>query len=167
MSVREGLTFETEIKSDTAPLNGLVEAMMAAVARKGRGKPGSSQTIHCLRDATRGGLAAVLNELADSSKVGIEFDERKVPIRPEVNAACEMLGLDPLYIANEGKWWQSCRKRCAEKVLAAMRGHEYGKDAAIIGRVVSEHPGLVTAKTAIGGMRVVDVPAGELLPRIC
>ena len=155
MSVREGLTFQTEIQSDTAPLNGLVEAMIAA------------GTIHCLRDATRGGLAAVLNELSVASKVGIEFDERKVPIRPEVNAACEMLGLDPLYIANEGKLVAIVPEEMAEKVLAAMRGHEYGKDAAIIGRAVSEHPGLVTAKTAIGGMRVVDLPAGELLPRIC
>jgi hydrogenase expression/formation protein HypE len=155
MSVREGLTFETEIKSDTAPLNGLVEAMMAA------GK------IHSLRDVTRGGLAAVLNELAGSSRVGIEFDERKVPIRPEVNAACEMLGLDPLYIANEGKLVAILPETAAEKVLAAMRGHEYGKDATIIGLVVEEHPGLVTAKTSIGGMRVVDVPTGELLPRIC
>jgi len=155
MSVREGLTFETEIKSDTAPLNGLVEAMMEA------------GQIHCLRDATRGGLAAVLNELAGSSRVGIEFDERKVPIRPEVNAACEMLGLDPLYIANEGKLVAILPETAAEVVLSAMRQHEYGKEAAIIGRVVAEHPGLVTAKTAIGGIRVVDVPAGELLPRIC
>ena len=155
MSVREGLTFQTEIQSDTAPLNGLVEAMVAA------GK------IHCLRDATRGGLAAVLNELAGSSKVGIEFDERKVPLRPEVNAACEMLGLDPLYVANEGKLVALVPGEAAEQVLAAMHQHEYGKDAAIIGRVVTQHPGLVTAKTSIGGMRVVDVPAGELLPRIC
>ena len=157
MSVREGLTFETEIQSDTAPLNGLVEAMQSRPGRE----------IHCLRDATRGGLAAVLNELADSSKVGIEFDERKVPVRPEVNAACEMLGLDPLHVANEGKLVAIVPEEIAEAVLAAMRAHEYGKEAAIIGRVVAEHPGLVTAKTSIGGMRVVDVPAGELLPRIC
>lgn len=155
MSVREGLAFQTEIKSDTAPLNGLVEALIAA------------GTVHCLRDATRGGLAAVLNELAAASKAGIEFDERKVPVRPEVNAACEMLGLDPLYIANEGKLVAILPEEAAEKVLAAMRAHEYGHDAAIIGRVVAEHPGLVTAKTAIGGNRIVDVPAGELLPRIC
>lgn len=171
MSVREGLTFETEIRSDTAPLYGLVEAMIEA------GKGGDTPSgfdghaplrgIHCLRDATRGGLAAVLNELADSSKVGIEFDERKVPIRPEVNAACEMLGLDPFYIANEGKLVAIVPQETAENVLAAMCAHEYGKNAAIIGRVVGEHPGLVTAKTSIGGMRVVDVPAGELLPRIC
>jgi hydrogenase expression/formation protein HypE len=155
MSVREGLTFETQIQSDTAPLNRLVEAMIAA----GR--------IHCLRDATRGGLAAVLNELADTSRVGIEFDERKVPIRPEVNAACEMLGLDPLYIANEGKLVAILPADAADKVLLAMRSNEYGKDAAIIGRVLSQHPGLVTARTSIGGLRVVDLPAGELLPRIC
>jgi len=155
MSVREGLTFETEIRSDTAPLFSLVEKMVAA------GK------IHCLRDATRGGLAAVLNELAGSSNVGIEFDELKVPIRPEVNAACEMLGLDPFYIANEGKLVAILPEVDANSVLSVMCESEYGRNAAIIGRVVSDHPGLVTAKTSIGGMRVVDVPAGELLPRIC
>jgi hydrogenase expression/formation protein HypE len=168
MSVREGLTFGTQIQSDTAPLNDLVEVMMEA-SRGGRRPPieGSLPTIHCLRDATRGGLAAVLNELAASSRVGIEFDELKVPIRPEVNAACEMLGLDPLYIANEGKLVAILPEELAENVLAAMHTHEYGKDAAIIGHVVSDHPALVTARTAIGGRRVVDVPAGELLPRIC
>ncbi len=176
MSVREGLAFETEIKSDTAPLNGLVEAMIEA-SRSGHGSPSHKSkkqgglshppAIHCLRDATRGGLAAVLNELAIASKVGIVFDERKVPIRPEVNAACEMLGLDPLYIANEGKLVAILPEEDAEKTLSAMHGHEYGKEAVIIGRVVAEHPGLVTAKTAIGGERIVDIPAGELLPRIC
>ena len=155
MSVRAGLTFETEIRSDTAPLNGLVEAMVAA------GK------VHCLRDATRGGLAAVLNELASASQVGIEFDERKVPLRPEVDAACEMLGFDPFYVANEGKLVAILPPRAAGEVLAAMHRHEYGKEAAIIGKVVAAHPGLVTARTAIGGMRVVDLPTGELLPRIC
>jgi hydrogenase expression/formation protein HypE len=109
----------------------------------------------------------VLNELAGSSKVGIEFDETKVPLRPEVNAACEMLGLDPFYVANEGKLVAIVASELAEPVLAAMRAHEYGKDAAIIGKVVAEHPRMVTARTTIGGMRVVDVPAGELLPRIC
>jgi hydrogenase expression/formation protein HypE len=155
MSVREGLEFGTQIQSDTAPLNGLVEAMITA------------GQIHCLRDATRGGLAAVLNELSLASNVGIEFDERKVPIRPEVNAACEMLGLDPLYIANEGKLVAIVSEDVAEAILSAMRQNKYGKDATIIGRVVSEHPGMVTAKTTIGGMRVVDLPVGELLPRIC
>jgi hydrogenase expression/formation protein HypE len=165
MSVREGLTFQTGIQSDTAPLYGLVEAMLqtSEVSKTSE----VSQRIHCLRDATRGGLSAVLNELAASSKVGIEFDERKVPLRPEVNAACEMLGLDPFYVANEGKLVAIVPGELAEPVLAAMRAHQYGKDAAIIGKVVAEHPGLVTARTSIGGMRVVDVPAGELLPRIC
>ena len=159
MSVREGLTFETQIKSDTAPLNGLVKAMVAA--------GGETNSIHCLRDATRGGLAAVLNELAESSLVGVEFDERKVPLRPEVNAACEMLGFDPFYVANEGKLVAFVSYESADAVLEAIQAHEFGRDAAIIGKVVEEHPGLVTAKTSIGGMRVVDLPAGELLPRIC
>ena len=177
MSVREGLTFQTEIRSDCAPLYGLVVAMMAVIPMGGHPLSGTSaglggrrpplQPIHCLRDATRGGLSAVLNDLAGASKVGIEFDERKVPLRPEVNAACEMLGLDPFYVANEGKLVAIVAGDLAVQVLAAMRAHEYGKDAAIIGKVVAEHPGLVTAKTSIGGMRVVDVPAGELLPRIC
>ena len=175
MSVREGLTFQTEIQSDTAPLYGLVEAMMAITGGQHpqgellpQGERRSPlQSIHCLRDATRGGLAAVLNELAGSSRVGIEFDERAVPLRPEVKAACEMLGLDPFHVANEGKLVAIVAGELAEPVLAAMRAHEYGKDTAIIGKVVAEHPGLVTAKTSIGGMRVVDVPAGELLPRIC
>ena len=162
MSVREGLQFETEIRSDTAPLNGLVEAMIEA-GRGGRRPP----ALHCLRDVTRGGLAAVLNELAESSKAGIQFDEQAVPILPPVQAACEMLGLDPLYIANEGKLVAILPEGISEAVLQAMRGHECGQNAAIIGRVVAEHPGLVTARTSIGGMRVVDLPAGELLPRIC
>jgi len=156
LSVREGLQFETEIRSDTAPLNGLVEAML-----------GATHAVHCLRDATRGGLSAVLNELSGASKVGIEFDERSVPIRPEVNAACEMLGLDPLYIANEGKLVAIVAADKAQAILEAMKAHPLGRDAALIGRVVETHPGLVTAKTSIGGMRVVDLPAGELLPRIC
>ena len=156
MSVREGLGFESQIQSDTAPLNGLVAEMLAAT-------PG----IHCLRDATRGGLSAVLNELASASQVGIEFEERAVPVHPAVNAACEMLGLDPFYIANEGKLVAIVPEAQAEKVLAAMKANQFGKEAALIGRVVAEHPGLVVAKTAIGGSRVVDLPAGELLPRIC
>lgn len=156
MSVREGLRFDSAIESDTAPLHGLVKAMLAA-----------APNIHCLRDATRGGLSAVLNELAAASKVGIEFEESKVPVRAEVSSACEMLGLDPFYIANEGKLVAFVPEKDAEKVLDAMRNHEYGKEAAIIGRVVDEHKGLVVAKTSIGGSRVVDLPAGELLPRIC
>jgi len=156
MSVREGLEFETQIESDTAPLNGLVQAMLDV-----------TPDIHCLRDATRGGLAAVLNELAMASDVGIEFGERQVPVRPEVVAACEMLGLDPLYIANEGKLVAIVPESSAEAVLAAMHAHPLGRAAAHVGRVVAEHPRLVVARTPIGGSRVVDLPAGELLPRIC
>lgn len=156
MSVREGLQFDSAIESDTAPLHGLVKAMLAA-----------SVNLHCLRDATRGGLSAVLNELADASGVGIEFEETKVPVRAEVSAACEMLGLDPFYIANEGKLVAFVPEEDAGKVLSVMQNHEFGSNAAIIGRVVEQHPGLVVAKTAIGGSRVVDLPAGELLPRIC
>lgn len=156
MSVREGLEFETQIKSDTAPLNSLVEDMLSI-----------TKDIHCLRDATRGGLAAALNELAGSSKVGIGFQEDAVPVRPAVQAACEMLGLDPLYIANEGKLVAIVPEDVVDDILTAMRSHPLGRDACKIGEIVSDHPGLVVAKTRIGGTRVVDLPAGELLPRIC
>ncbi|HEU0293039.1 MAG TPA: hydrogenase expression/formation protein HypE [Anaerolineales bacterium] len=156
LSVREGLQFETEICSDSAPLNSLVDAMLDV-----------TRDIHCLRDATRGGLSAVLNELASASKMGIEFEEKKVPVGPEVNAACEMLGLDPFYIANEGKLVAIIPAQQADAVLEAMHSHPFGKDAVRIGYVVASHPGLVVAKTSIGGSRVVDLPAGELLPRIC
>jgi len=156
MSVREGLQFDAAIESDTVPLHELVSAMLAV-----------TNEIHWLRDATRGGLSAVLNELADASRLGIEFEENRVPVRQEVNAACEMLGLDPFYIANEGKLVAIVPERYAGQVLAAMQSHEYGKHAAVIGRVVADHKGVVVARTAIGGSRVVDLPAGELLPRIC
>lgn len=156
MSVREGLEFETRIVSDTAPLHELVEAMLAA-----------SPEVHCLRDATRGGLAAALNELASASGVGFSFEEGKVPVRPAVSAACEMLGMDPYYVANEGKLVAIVAVDAADEVLAAMHSHPLGQEAALIGRVVADHPGMVVSKTAIGGSRVVDLPAGELLPRIC
>jgi hydrogenase expression/formation protein HypE len=156
MSVREGLTFETTIRSDSAPLNGLVEAMLD-----------TSVDIHCLRDATRGGLAAALNELARSSGVGIEFGEQEVPVTPAVRAACEMLGLDPFYVANEGKLVAFVPEVDAGAILDAMQAHPLGRDAAVIGRVVEEHAGLVVARTGIGATRVVDLPPGELLPRIC
>ncbi len=156
MSVREGLEFETRIVSDTAPLHELVETMLAA-----------SNEVHCLRDATRGGLASALNELASSSRVGINFEEGKVPLRTAVKAACEMLGMDPFYVANEGKLVAIVKGDVAEEVLAAMHTHPLGKDAALIGSVVEDHPGMVIAGTGIGGSRVVDLPAGELLPRIC
>ncbi len=156
MSVREGLEFETKIVSDTASLNGLVEVML-----------GVTKNIHCLRDATRGGMAAALNELASSSNTGIEFEESLVPIKPGVHSACEMLGFDPLYVANEGKLVAIVPEEDAESLLFAMRKHPLGKDAVQIGKVIEEHPGLVIAKTSIGGFRVVDLPTGELLPRIC
>ena len=156
MSVRSGLEFETTIESDTAPLNGLIEKILEV-----------THEVHCLRDATRGGLAAVLNEMADASKVGVEFEEVSVPIKPEVNAACEMLGLDPFYIANEGKMLVVVPEVFANDVLLAMRKDPLGKDAAIIGKVVEKHKGLVTVRTRIGANRIVDLPTGELLPRIC
>jgi hydrogenase expression/formation protein HypE len=156
MSVREGLEFDAQIESDTAPLNGLVDAMLAA-----------SRDIHCLRDATRGGLAAVLNEIAAASGTGIEFAEQKVPLRAAVQSACEMLGLDPFYVANEGKLVALVPAEAAEAVLAAMQAHPLGGESAIIGRVTADHPSLVVNHTRIGGTRVVDLPAGELLPRIC
>jgi hydrogenase expression/formation protein HypE len=156
MSVREGLSFETEIVSDSAPLHGLVSKMLE-----------TSKDIHCLRDATRGGFAAALNELAVASNVGIVFEETEVPVLPAVRSACEMLGLDPFYVANEGKLVAILPEENAEAVLESMREHPFGKDAALVGRVVEDHPGMVLAKTSIGGSRVVDLPAGELLPRIC
>lgn len=156
MSVREGLGFESEISSDTAPLHGLVAAMLAV-----------TKDIHVLRDATRGGLSAVLNELATASGVGIEFEENRVPVNLAVQAACEMLGLDPLYVANEGKLVAILPAEHAEAVLAAMQAHPLGRGATIIGKVVEAHPRIVLARTSIGGTRVVDLPAGELLPRIC
>lgn len=156
LSRREGLTFETELVSDSAPLNGLVEALLDA-----------APNTHCLRDPTRGGLAAALNELAASSHVGIEIDEASVPVRPAVVAACEMLGFDPLTVANEGKLIAIVPQEEAEAALAAMKAHPLGRDAARIGVVTQEHPGMVLARTGIGGRRVVDMPLGELLPRIC
>ncbi len=156
MSVREGLAFETRLESDTAPLNGLVQAMLE-----------TTKEIHCLRDATRGGLAAVLNELAAASDVGIEIEEQRVPVRQAVQAACEMLGLDPLYVANEGKLVAIVPEAVAEIVLGVMRAHPLGQDAVVIGRVVADHSGIVVARTRIGGSRIIDLPAGELLPRIC
>jgi len=156
MSVREGLEFESEIQSDSANLYDLVNIMLK-----------QTKDIHCLRDATRGGLAAALNELAVSSKVGIEFDETLVPVTPAVSAACEMLGIDPFYVANEGKLVAILPASHAEAILQNIQTHPLGKQAQIIGQVVQEHPGLVVAKTAIGGKRVVDLPTGEILPRIC
>ena len=156
LSQREGLAFETTLISDSAPLNGLVEALLAAAPR-----------THCLRDATRGGLAAALNELANTSGVGVEMEEAAVPVQPSVAAACEMLGFDPLTVANEGKLIAFVPPEGAEPALAALQAHPLGKDAARIGVITKEHPKMVLAHTGIGGRRVVDMPLGELLPRIC
>ncbi|MFW5708785.1 MAG: hydrogenase expression/formation protein HypE [Chloroflexota bacterium] len=156
MSVREGLAFESVIESDSAPLIETVQAMLAVTT-----------DLHCLRDATRGGLAAVLNELAATSGVGIVFNEASVPVNPAVQSACEMLGLDPFYVANEGKLVAIVPRTSADAILEAMRRTTHGRNAAIIGEVVADHTGVVVATTRIGAQRVVDLPAGELLPRIC
>ena len=156
MSVREGLSFEAPIESDTAPLHRMVERILAACP-----------DVHVLRDPTRGGLAASLNEIAEASKCGIEIDETKLPIRPAVQSACEILGLDPLLVANEGKLVCFVPESASDAVLDAMRSDPSGAEACRIGRVVAEHPGLVVAKTPIGATRVVTVPIGEQLPRIC
>ncbi|MEW5792442.1 MAG: hydrogenase expression/formation protein HypE [Pseudomonadota bacterium] len=156
MSLRENLSFGTSIESDTAALHELVAAMLAAV-------PG----IRCLRDPTRGGLGATLNELARQSGVGMMIDEAALPIRTEVAAACEFLGLDPLYVANEGKLVAICAPEDAEPLLAAMRAHPLGREAAIIGEVRVDPHHFVQMRTAFGGSRIVDWLSGEQLPRIC
>jgi hydrogenase expression/formation protein HypE len=156
MSVREGLEFETEIASDTAPLNGLVEAILDA-----------GKDIHVLRDPTRGGITSALTEIAQAAKVGMLLDEAHIPISEEVKGACEILGLDPLYVANEGKLLAVVAPTDADRVLSAMQAHPLGKEAAIIGEVTSDHPGFVMMKTRVGGTRVVDMLSGEQLPRIC
>lgn len=156
MSIREGLAFDAEIASDTAPLHGLVAAMLAACP-----------AIRVLRDPTRGGVATSLNEIATAAGVGIELDEQAIPVRPVVAAACEILGLDPLQVANEGKLLAVVPAEAADRVLAAMRGHEHGRDAVAIGRVIDRHPRMVVMRTAIGGTRIIPMPLGEQLPRIC
>jgi len=156
LGARGELGFQSSIQSDVAPLNHLIEAMLEA-----------SPNIHVLRDPTRGGLATTLNEIATQSNVGIILHEQAIPVHPEVNAACEMLGFDPLYIANEGKLVCFVPREEAEKVLAVMKRTRYGEGAVIIGEVAETPKGRVLLKTAIGSTRVVDMLAGEMLPRIC
>jgi hydrogenase expression/formation protein HypE len=156
MSVREGLEFDTTVISDSAPLHGLVAAML-----------GTGADVHTLRDPTRGGVAASLNEIARTGSVGVELDERALPIPAAVADACSLLGLDPLQVANEGKLLAFVPAAEADAVLAAMRAHPYGAGARQIGTCVAEHPGMVVARTALGGTRVVNMPIGEQLPRIC
>ncbi len=153
---RNELDLHTDIPSDCQPLHGLVQAMLAACA-----------DIHCLRDATRGGLATVLSEFAIGSRVGIRLNERALPLKPEVRGACEMLGLDVLYMANEGKLVAIVPGEAADAVLAAMRAHPAGVDSAIVGEVLAEPAGHVILNTLFGGERVVDMLVGEQLPRIC
>ncbi len=156
LSKRANLEFETEIRSDTAALHGLVADMVAAVPE-----------IHCLRDPTRGGLATTLNELAAQSRVGMRIEEAAVPVKPGVGAACELVGLDPLYVANEGKLVAICSAGDAEQLLATMRSHPLGVEAREIGEVVADENAFVQMQTKFGGSRIVDWLAGEQLPRIC
>jgi hydrogenase expression/formation protein HypE len=156
LAARGQLQFEAEVASDVAPLNGLVEAIFEA-----------SQEVHVLRDPTRGGLATALNEIAVQSNVGIEIDEPSIPVRAPVQAACELLGFDPLYIANEGKLLAIVDPGSADKVLQAMQRHPYGTESCRIGQVIAEPARRLLMRTTIGGRRVVDVLAGEMLPRIC
>jgi len=156
MSCREGLEFGSEIRSDCAPLNALVDTLL-----------GAGVDVHMLRDPTRGGVAATLNEIARSSRTGVEIVERDVPVPDDVRAACGFLGLDPLYVANEGKLVAFVAAADAELALATLMAHELGAGATRIGTVVEAHPGVVVARTGIGGTRVVDLPLAEQLPRIC
>ena len=156
LSKREGLRFDTAIKSDCAPLGKLTALMLAASPR-----------IRCLRDPTRGGLAATLNELAMQSQCSIRIEEDRIPVTEAVLGACEMLGLDPLYIANEGKMVAIVPPEDADRILAAMHKNKYGKNAVVIGRVQAEHPGRVVMHTLVGSSRIVDMLTGDPLPRIC
>ena len=156
LTSREGLSFKSNLTSDTAPLNHMVKQMFAA-----------SNNIHVLRDPTRGGVGTALNEIAEKSQVGIKIYENKIPLKKEVVAACELLGFDPLYLANEGKLLSFVAPEDAAAVLAAIRMNPYGKDAAVIGEVIADHSGKVFMETRIGGGRLLDMLAGEQLPRIC
>ncbi len=156
LAQREGLEFETTIQSDSAPLHGLVREIL-----------GVTTEIRCMRDPTRGGLSSTLNEIAGQSRGGIVLDERRIPVREEVRGACELMGLDPLYVANEGKLVAIVAPEAAEAALAGMRRHPLGADARIIGTVTAENPGLVTMRTLLGSTRIVDMLAGDQLPRIC
>jgi hydrogenase expression/formation protein HypE len=156
LAQREGLEFETTVESDSAALHTLVAVML-----------GASQKIRCMRDPTRGGVSSTLNEIAQQSQVGIELQESTIPVREEVRGACELLGLDPLYVANEGKLIAIVAPDAADTVLQAMKGHALGTNAAVIGTVKESGAGLVTMRTSLGTSRVVDMLVGDQLPRIC
>ena len=157
MSVREGLEFETALESDSANLNGLVDAVLDT----------GGSDVHMLRDPTRGGVASATNEIAGAAGLGIRLHETSIPMQDQVRAACEILGFDPLYVANEGKLMAIVAEGVADAVVAAMHGHPLGANAAVIGEVVEDHPGRVFLRSRIGGNRVVDMLSGEQLPRIC
>jgi len=156
IQARENLSLTSDILSDSAPLNGMISDILAA-----------SPNIHCMRDATRGGLGAILAEIAKSAQVRIDVTEKNIPVRDNVRGVCEILGFDPLFLANEGKMIAFCPEKDADAVLQAMQNHPYGKHSAIIGRVSPSTQGRVVLKTAIGGERMIDLPTGELVPRIC
>jgi hydrogenase expression/formation protein HypE len=157
MSVREGLEFESQIRSDCAALNGMIAAVLDAVG----------PAVHAMRDPTRGGLSSTLNEIATASNVGIVIEEARLPVRMQVQSACELLGLDPVYVANEGKAVFFVAPHQATRVLEVLRAHPLGRDAAILGHVTSEHKGMLVARTAMGANRVIAPQIGEQLPRIC
>ena len=156
-SSREGIEFKTTVKSDSAPLNGMISELVKTLG----------QDIHVLRDPTRGGLATVLCEIASQSSVGVEVKETSIPVRDAVKGACELLGYDPLYLANEGKLVAVVSQSASERALEIMKGSKYGKDACLIGEITGENKGKVILKTAMGGSRLVDKLSGEMLPRIC
>jgi hydrogenase expression/formation protein HypE len=156
LTQREGLGLESTVETDSAPLHTLVAAILAA-----------TQEVRCMRDPTRGGLASTLNEIAAQSRVGIAVEEQSIPVHDAVRGACELLGLDPLYVANEGKLVAIVAKKAMEPTLQAMRAHPLGRDAVVIGYVTANEPGLVTLRTALGTTRIVDMLAGDQLPRIC
>jgi len=156
IQARENLSITSDILSDSAPLNDLIMGILTA-----------SPNVHCMRDATRGGLGAVLAEIAKSAQVRIDIDERSIPVRDNVRGICEILGFDPLFLANEGKMVAFCPEADMEIILAALRRHKYGVHAAVIGRVSKASQGQVVMKTSIGGERMIDLPVGELVPRIC
>jgi hydrogenase expression/formation protein HypE len=156
LTQREGLSFESKLTSDTAPLNQMVDQMLAV-----------SKEIHVLRDPTRGGVGTALNEISEKSDVGIKIYEERIPLKKEVAAACELLGFDPLYLANEGKLLAFVAAEYTDAVLSSIKASPYGKDATVIGEVIDEHVGKVILETRIGGHRIVDMLAGEQLPRIC
>ena len=157
LSVREGLQFETTLETDSAPLNGMIEALLLAAGEK----------VHVLRDPTRGGVATTLNEIARQGNVGIRLDEKAIPVGEEVRGACEILGLDPLYVANEGKCLVIVDPSATDLALETLRRHAFGAEAAVIGEVSAESPGRVLLRSRIGGLRILDLLTGEQLPRIC